>query len=332
MNILVLGGTRFVGRYIVEAALAKGHTLTLFHRGKSGEDLFPEVERILGDRDGGLAALGDRTWDAVIDTCGYHPRVVGQSVEALNGRVGTYLFISTVSVYSDKNPTGIPIKEDGEVITFEAAPESEDITGETYGGFKVLCEDVIDTDFQGRVIHVRPGLIVGPHDVTDRFTYWVDRFQGAGDVLVPSPLTSKIQLIDGRDLAALTIKLLESDASGAFNAAAPAQAIPFEEAVTMVMANTVGRATRVDVDEAWLLKQGLKPWSDLPLWMPSSGEGLGEFDVSKSIAHGLTPRPLAETVRDLDVWHASRPQPIEMKAGMSREREQELLAAWRARG
>ncbi len=323
MDILVLGGTRFVGRHIVEAALARGHRLTLFHRGKSGDDLFPEVERILGDRDGGLAALGERRWDAVFDTCGYHPRVVRQSVERLTGRAEAYLFISTVSVYADGNPRDKPISEDGKLIRFDAMPESEEITNETYGGFKVLCEEAV-AEFSGRITVVRPGLVIGPHDTSDRFTYWVDRFLRKGPVLVPSPLTGKIQLVDARDLAAFCVHLLENQIEGIFNADAPAEAITYQEMLHVTQMNTDGDAEPVTVSEAWLEEQGVRPWADLPLWIPDGEDAMHEYGISRALANGFEPRSLASSVRDIAVWHAAR-MPVELKTGLSRERELELV-------
>lgn len=324
MKLLILGGTRFVGRHIVDAALAHGHEVTLFHRGQSNPDLFPNVEAIHGDRDGGLDALGDRTWDAVIDTCGYHPRIVKQSAEYLRDKVKTYCFISTISVYTEGQ--GKASFEDAELIRFEKAPESEEITGETYGGFKVLCEDEVNAACPGTALIVRPGLVIGPWDSTDRFTYWVDRFQRFDDVLVPDSKDQEVQFIDARDLAAFTIHLVETGATGAFNADGPEKRMTFSETVEICQREAGGSGQPVLVDESFLLEQEVKPWADLPLWVPSSPEGgLVMVEIEKGLAAGLTIRPLAETVRDLAAWNAERGAEV-LKAGMSRVRELELLA------
>ena len=182
MNLLILGGTVFLGRHLVEAALARGHAVTLFNRGQHNPDLFPEVERLRGDRDGDLQALEGRRWDAVVDTCGYVPRVVRASAEMLAPNVDHYTFISSISVYADTSKPGID--EQAPVGTLDD-PTTEEVTGESYGPLKALCEQAAEAAMPGRVLNIRPGLIVGPHDPTDRFTYWVRRVAEGGEVLAP---------------------------------------------------------------------------------------------------------------------------------------------------
>lgn len=326
MNILILGGTRFVGRHLTEAALRRGHRVTLFHRGQSNPDLFPEVERILGDRDGGLNALGDRKWDAVIDTCGYVPRVVRQSAECLSGHADTYLFISTISVYDTTTQTPL-FTEEGPLLRFAEPPESEEITGETYGAFKVECEEAIDAAFEGRKLHVRPGLIIGPWDTTDRFTYWVDRLRGPEPVLVPETAEGGIQIIDGRDLAEFCLHLLEGPHQGRFNAVSRSKALPFAQMVDTIQSALNAPTERVRVSAEFLAEQDVKPWADLPLWVPpNAGFGLPVVSADRALANGLSPRPLEETVRDLDAWDRQRERERDLNTGMSREREAELIA------
>src|SRR3954447_15621708 len=229
MNLLVLGGTSFVGRAMVEDALAAGHSVTLFSRGKTGSDLFPDVERRIGDRDSGdYASLADGAWDAVLDVSGYIPRHVAQAADALGDRIGRYLFISTGSVY-DRTQAGDGMTED----TARLAPErgTEEITGETYGPLKVACEDDVLSRFGDRATIVRPGIVAGPHDPTDRFTYWVRRAARGGRVALPGRPDQPVQVVDSRDLARLVVALLEQDRSGIYNAVGPADPVTLEELI-----------------------------------------------------------------------------------------------------
>ena len=215
MKILVLGGTIFVGRHLTEAALARGHEVTLFHRGRHGADLFPGVETLHGDRDGGLDVLKGRAWDAIIDTCGYVPRVVRQSADLLSGSAERYVFISSISAYRDFAALGIDESYPTGTMPDETV---EEVTGETYGPLKVLCERAVEEAFPGRALILRPGLIVGPHDKTGRFTYWPRRVAEGGDVLAPGRADKRMQFIDARDLAEWTIRLIERAMIGTFNA------------------------------------------------------------------------------------------------------------------
>lgn len=215
MKILVLGGTRFLGRHIVEAALAGGHDITLFNRGQNNPDLFPEVEKLRGNRDGDLSALQGRQWDAVIDTCGFVPRIVQASAALLADSVRHYTFISSISVYADFSKPAM--NENAPVGTMQ--DESiEEITAETYGPLKALCERTAEKAMPGRVLHIRPGYIVGPFDPTDRFTYWPRRVATGGEMLAPGRPDSQIQFVDVRDLANWIIRMVETNRTGVFNA------------------------------------------------------------------------------------------------------------------
>ncbi|HEU0335995.1 MAG TPA: NAD-dependent epimerase/dehydratase family protein [Gaiellaceae bacterium] len=315
MKLLVLGGTQFVGRACVEAALVAGHDVTLFHRGRTNPDLFPEVEHVLGDRDGGLAPLEGRTWDACLDVCGYVPRVVAQSVDLLGDAVGRYGFVSTISVYADFRE---PAVEDGRLAELDD-PTVEEITGGSYGGLKVLCEREVERQFGERALLVRPGFVVGAHDPTGRFTYWVHRAAAGGEMLVPASLAETLQFVDARDLADFTLGALEDGRSGAYNVTGP---VPQVTMVDVVAA--ADGATPVVVDDAFLARRELD-FRALPLWFhdPELRE-LMRTDVSRALDVGLTFRPLGETVRAI----LGDAEPVE-GVGLPAEHEAELLAAWR---
>src|SRR5512136_1410936 len=215
MNLLIIGGTRFVGRHLVEYALARGHTLTLFNRGQSNPDLFPRVEQLHGDRAADLSLLQDRSWDAVIDTCGYVPRIVRLSAQTLAGRTDRYVFISTVSVYAQDNPRGMDENAPLAALKDETI---EEITSETYGGLKALCEKAVEAVYPNRALIIRPGLIVGPYDPTDRFTYWPWRTAQGGEVLAPGNPDQPQQIIDARDMARWIVQMVEAKRTGVFNA------------------------------------------------------------------------------------------------------------------
>lgn len=322
MKILVLGGTQFLGRHLVAAALARGHAITLFNRGQSRPELFPDAERLRGDRDGDLGALAAGAWDAVVDTSGYVPRVVRASAELLAPRVGRYLFVSSISVYADVSRPGVD--EDAPVA--ELAHETEDHRSGAYGALKALCEDAVRGRYGGRATIVRPGLIVGPWDPTGRFTYWPVRIAEGGDVLAPEPRQAPVQVIDARDLAAFCLVLLEQDVVGTFNATG--------EPTTMerVLAACPGDARLVWAPADWLLEQGVREWMELPLWLASpeyAGHSL--IDVSRAVGAGLRFRPLSETIADTLAWARGGEAPADPPAGMKRDRERELLASLRAR-
>src|SRR5688500_14878734 len=341
MKLLVLGGTKFLGRHLVEIALAGGHEVTLFNRGQLNPELFPGVERLRGDRDGRLDALRGRGWDAAVDTSGYLPRVVRESAALLADAVGHYTFVSSISVYRDTRAPGV--NEDYAVgrISEEELQEAEALRqseltaapffGERYGPLKALCELAAEEAMPGRVLHVRAGLIVGPHDYTDRFTYWPRRVSEGGDVLAPGDPTRPVQFIDARDLAGWMLLSAGARLSGTFNATGPGRTLTFGGFLEECRAATGSDARFVWVDEKFLLEAGVAPWMEVPLWLPESDEinrHFQEVSVEKAVAAGLTFRPLAETVRVTLDWDLSRPADAPRRAGLAPAREREVLAAW----
>ncbi|MCW1966990.1 MAG: NAD-dependent epimerase/dehydratase family protein [Anaerolineae bacterium] len=339
MHILILGGTKFLGRHLVNAALARGHRLTLFHRGNTlantpnhdqNAALWAEVEHIHGNRDGGLAALAGRTWDAAIDTCGYVPRVVRQSALALAEVVQHYTFISSISVYADTSQPGT--REDAPAQTL-ADESNEVIDGNTYGGLKALCEREVLTALPDRALVLRPGLIVGPFDPSDRFTYWVRRVgQGGGatsPVLAPGRPERVVQFIDVRDLAEWNIRLVEARQTGVFNVTGPAQPVSFGKVLAACQRASANDAVIHWVDEATLAAHKVQPWSDLPLWLPESDPAYAGFmhiDCSAALAHGLTFRALDDTVAATLGWDRTRPQDVALRAGLGQGRETAILS------
>jgi 2'-hydroxyisoflavone reductase len=323
MRLLVLGGTQFLGRHIVEAALARGHEVTMFNRGQTRPELFAGVERLVGDRDGDLTALAGRTWDAVLDPSGYVPRLVRDTAELLEPSVGRYLFVSSISAYADPSQPGLT--EDGPLAQLEE--ETEEWRGPAYGALKVLCEHVVDEVYGHRATIVRPGLIVGPWDPTGRFTYWPVRIAEGGEVLAPEPRDSAVQVIDGRDLAEFCLKLVEDGAAGAFNATGPAEPLTLEAVLEECRRVSGSDTELVWLPPEWLQEREVAPWMELPLWLPGDEyAGFQRIDVSRAIAAGLRFRPLAETIADTLAWAHSGEAPIEPPAGLARDKERELLA------
>lgn len=335
MKILILGGTVFLGRALVDAALAGEHEVTLFNRGKSGPDLFPHVEQIRGDRDEDISGLSDRRWDAVIDTSGFLPQQVQRAIEALVDSVGLYAFISSISVYADTSQPGID--ESAPVAVMEnpdAVQSKEQITGENYGPLKALCEQVVERNMPGRALNIRPGLIVGPFDPTDRFSYWPSRVAQGGEVLAPGRPERVVQFIDVRDLAEWTVRMLEKQQAGVYNATGlvpPVSMGELLEACRMVS----GSDSRITwVPESFLLEQQVEPWMQVPLWVPESlpeYEGFFDVSVDRAVRAGLTFRPVEETVRATLKWLATRPAGYDWRAGLTREREAELLSLYHDR-
>ena len=326
MELLILGGTRFLGRHLVEAALGRGHRVTLFNRGLSGPGLFPEVERLVGDRHGDLSALRGRRWDAAIDTCGYVPRNVRASTSLLADAVDHYAFVSSISVYSEPIAPGA-----GEGAPVQELPDPlvEEITGETYGGLKVLCERAAEGAMPGRVLNVRPGLIVGPHDPTDRFTYWPRRISRGGEVLAPDSPELPVQFIDARDLAGWTIEMCEERRVGIYNATGPDYALTMGRLLEECETVSGGDAELIWVSEKLLGEQGVEPFTEMPLWVPREYAGLQAVDCGKAIEVGLSFRPVSDTIRDVLEWDLARPSGEEPGAGLRPQRERKLLRAWR---
>ncbi|MCP4547805.1 MAG: epimerase [bacterium] len=325
MKLLILGGTVFLGRQLVTDALAAGHDVTLFNRGKSNTDLFPEVERILGDRDGGLAALGDRHWDAVIDTCGYVPRITGDSARYLVDRVGHYTYISSISVYDLKGGEG---PDECTPVGTLSDPATEVIDGETYGPLKALCEQSIEEVLPGRTLVVRPGLIVGPYDPTDRFTYWPLRIYAGGDILAPADPAAPTQVIDVRDLSIWILKLVAERATGIFNATGPETMSTMGGLLAACPQSDDNPATLKWVEESFLIDSKVQPFSELPCWVPRRDEALVRADITAALERGLRFRPLADSARDTLNWRMETLEQRPLIAGLSRKRERELLALW----
>ena len=326
MELLILGGTRFLGRHLVEAALGRGHRVTLFNRGLSGPGLFPDVERLVGDRDGDLSALRGRRWAAAIDPCGYVPRLVRASASLLADAVDHYAFVSSISVYSKPLAPGAG---EGAPVQELPDPSVEEVTGETYGGLKVLCERAAEGAMPGRVLNVRPGLIVGPHDPTDRFTYWPRRISRGGEVLAPDSPELPVQFIDARDLAGWTIEMCEERRVGIYNATGPDYALTMGRLLEECGTVSGGDAELIWVSEKSLGERGVEPFTEMPLWVPREYAGLQTVDCGKAIEAGFSFRPVSDTIRDVLEWDRARPSEDEPGTGLRPQREWELLRAWR---
>jgi 2'-hydroxyisoflavone reductase len=325
MRMLILGGTQFLGRHVADAALERGHAVTLFNRGRTRPELYPDVEKLRGDRDGDLAPLSGRAFDAVVDTSGYVPRVVEATLAAL-GDVGHYTFVSSVSVYAS---LAEPAAEDAPTAPLEE--ETEEFRGPAYGPLKALCESVVRTRFPDAFIP-RPGLIVGPWDPTGRFTYWPERFLDPGPVLAPAPPSAAVQLIDARDLAAWIVDAAERGLGGTFNAVAPPTTR--HELIETCRVAAGSDAEVVWVDPEFLIEHDVGEWMELPLWLhdPEYASMLST-PVERALAAGLSIRPLVETVAATLEWLAagdtaqSDPRP----AGLDRGKERQVLEAWAER-
>ncbi|MFD1019280.1 SDR family oxidoreductase [Thalassobacillus hwangdonensis] len=328
MKVLILGGTVFVGRHIVEQALERGHEVTLFNRGKTNNDLFPEVEKLIGDRDDKLKSLEGRQWDVVIDTTGYVPRIVEQSAKLLKDHVKKYVFVSTISVYKDYKEKYL--SEDYPKGEWDAT--TEEVTGGTYGPMKFECERRLQEILSpGQLTVVRPGLIVGPNDPTDRFSYWVDRYNRGGEILVPDLQDQPIQVIDVRDLASWMIALAESGETGTYNATGYDESPSWNDFLESLKKASSSNVTEVKVDPEKLLKTDVRPFVDIPLWIPKSEQSPhGYFLVDNQSARkkGLKFRPLLETIEDTKAWLEETGREM-TKAGLDADQERELLRTLR---
>ncbi|MCX5795601.1 MAG: NAD-dependent epimerase/dehydratase family protein [Elusimicrobia bacterium] len=321
MRILVLGGTVFVGRHFVEAALARGHAVTLFNRGRHGPDLFPQAEKLRGDRDHDLSALRGRTFDAVFDPSGYRPEQVGSVVEALGAGIPHYTFVSSISAYR-RFPPGRPFDEDAPLAAGSAG----------YGALKARCEEALEAALPGRVAQVRPGLIVGPHDPTGRFTYWPRRLAQGGRVLAPGRPQRPIQFIDARDLAGWCVRLAEARRAGRFTAVGPESRLTMGELLAACAQAAGGDARLTWAADEELAAAGVEPWSEMPLWIPEADPvhgGMLLADNRRALASGLTLRPVGETIRATLEWEAADGGPQSDAPNrvtpISREREAAVL-------
>ncbi|ALN56447.1 NAD dependent epimerase/dehydratase family protein [Lysobacter enzymogenes] len=336
LKLLVLGGTGFLGPHFVEAARKRGHTLTLFNRGKTNPDKFSgedyrDIEQLHGDRKTDLSALaGERKWDAVLDTSAYIPADVTRSAKLLAPKVRQYLLVSTISVYAKND---VPSEETSPLAVL-SDPNVTEVTGETYGGLKALCEKAAEAELPGRTTVVRPGLIVGPGDNSDRFTYWPARADRGGEVLAPGSAEDPTQFIDVRDLAAFLLACIERGHVGIYNADAEPGALTMGALLRESQKAAGKKSTLTWAPADFLEAQKVAPWSDMPVWIPARGEyaGFGRTSVRKARAAGLSYRPLRDTVRDTLAWWRKLPEErrAKPKAGLSAQRESEVLAAWHA--
>src|SRR6059058_1993595 len=335
MRILILGGTGFTGSYQVRYALSRGHKVTTFNRGKTHPGESPdEVEQLIGDRNGQLDALKNRQWDVVIDNPTTLPAWVRDVAQILKANVERYVFIATISVYGEVKQG---VDESAPVAKYEGPdPYKETLEAmkaggfKTYGPLKALSEKETEKWFPGKALIIRPGLIVGPHDETDRFTYWPVRVDRGGEVLAPGNPNDPVQFIDARDLAEWTIRMAENHETGIYNATGPAKLLGIGGMLDGIKGAEKSNATFTWVNEEFLAQQKVEPWSDMPVWT-GKDSGLARTNISRALAKGLTFRPLADTARDTLAWFKSLPQDRQSKlrAGLTPEREAEVLAAWK---
>ena len=343
LRILVLGGTQFLGPEVVQAALARGHTVTLFNRGRTRAELFPELEKLRGDRDpkkgDGLKALEGREWDVCIDDCGYYPRMVKASAELLAPKIKQYIFVSSISAFKEGAP---PESDESAPVATLEDPTVENMGAQfqNYGGLKALCEQAAEAAMPGRVANVRPGFIVGPGDVTGRFSYWPLRAREGGEMLGPGSASDPVQWIDVRDLAEFLVHLAEQNTNGVFIATGPKKPGTIGEIIDASIATakaTAPAGKTVDTTVTWvptefLMANQVSPGGDLPIWIPPEGEyaGFHRWNVGKAVAAGLSFRPLDATIRGIYTWYdALTPeQQKKYRAGLSRDRETEVLKAW----
>jgi 2'-hydroxyisoflavone reductase len=315
MRVLVLGGTRFLGRALVDATLEQGHEPTLLNRGQTAPELFPEVEKLRGDRSTDLSALEGREWDAVLDVAAYMPDDVRRAVEALQGNVGRYVFVSSISAYADQS---VPPVEDAAVAQLQPGQESDE-DPELYGARKAACERIVEEAFGDAALVVRPGLIVGPYDPTGRFTYWPHRVARGGKVLAPGSPDDQVQFIDVRDLAAWMVQATANGVGGTFNATG--EQMLFGDLLDECRAVAGSDAAFTWVDSERLLAEEVGPWMELPLWLPlAEYAGIQQASVERARAKGLTYRPIADTIRGT----LDQAQVVD-GVGLTPDRERELL-------
>ena len=327
MNVLVIGGTSFLGPHLVDALIGRGHRVTTFNRGRNPSPPHPQIERVVGDRALDMGRLAGRRFDAVIDTCGYFPRVVGLTLDVLASEVDSYAFVSTISVYGESLDE--PRDETCPVAT-AADPTLEEITAQSYGPLKALCESTVRTRMDGRAFVIRPGLIVGPLDPTDRFTYWPHRAALGGEMLVPGERDHNISFIDARDLASFIVGGVERRLTGTFNASGDTAATKMGDLIDACVRAAGDVATPTWVDEAFVKANEIEPWSELPAWIPAGEDSLMWASSARAVREGLTYRPLDETVRATLDFTRAKGLDRKLKSGLSSERESDLLRRWHA--
>ncbi len=335
MKILIIGGTIFLGRHLVEVAQERGHEVTMFNRGWHNADAYPQVEKLRGNRASDLSALEGKSWDAVIDTCGYVPNVVRKSAEFLRDAVEHYTFVSSCSVYGNFDPNGSDETSPVAEITKEQIEEAEQLDtgeratavnyGEAYGGLKFLCERAAEEAMPNRVLNVRAGLIVGAYDSVERFTYWIKRVAQGGQVLAPGKPARRVRLIDARDMSEWIIEMAENRRAGTYNATGAEDGLTFGEMLDEIRRVSGSDAEFVWASEEFLEKNNVEAWSEMPLWLEEQYNGIFEVKNDKAIADNLKFRPLAETIKDVLNDVAAHPLDKKLRAGMETEREKELL-------
>lgn len=323
MTILLIGGYRFLGRAIVDAAVARGHEITAFNRGVTWPSELPNVELIVGDRSSDVGKLAGRTWDVAIDTSGYRPRAVAAAVDALAERVSHYTFVSSISVYPWPVRSGL--REDGDVAELPVGEDPNGTSSQTYGERKVLCEREVTRAFGDRALLLRPGMIVGPFDETVRFTFWLGRASRGGRMLVPGEPTRRLQFIDVADLASFAVALAERRTAGALNVAGPLEHLMWETFIAACRQGTNATGEPVWVDDATLAREGFSPGAVLPWWVPANENGIFEIDITQARSLGLRCRPLAETVARTWQWLQALPADARPH-GLDGEHESRLLA------
>jgi 2'-hydroxyisoflavone reductase len=332
VRVLVLGGTVFLGRHVVDAALGRGHQVTLFNRGRSNPDLFPEAELLVGDREGDLSALEGHSFDAVVDLSGFLPRQVRSVIERLGSEIPHYSFISSISVY----PMGQLDKSENAPVVELEDPASEDVDSH-YGGLKALCEQEADALLPGRVLNVRSGLIAGPNDPTNRFTYWPVRAARGGEILAPGDPDLPVQFVDVRDEAAWILEMGERGSTGTFNVTGPATPLTMGALLDLCLSEAPEGSSLCWVSEEYLREQRVAPWTELPLWVPAELAGIHAAPIGHALSAGLRHRPVRETIAETREWalRAGRTAPqvdaggrLRTPAGMPAQREAELLRLW----
>lgn len=338
MKVLIIGGTRFLGKALVAEAMKRGHEITLFNRG-TNKEIFPEVEHLIGDRDSDLSLLKNRKWDVAIDTCGFAPHQIKKAAAVLGDNIEYYTYISSISVYKDWIPHNITedyLLQSMPKDKLKAVEEGSISHYEYYGALKVLCEAEAEKHWPGRVLHIRAGLLVGPFDYTDRLPYWVQRIEQGGKVMVPGHPDRPVQLIDIKDLATWVFNMAEIRKAGTFNVTGPDYELTMAELLNTCKAVTNSDAEFVWADEQFVLEHKIQPWTEMPLWIPEHfpleeekepWKGSFRISIEKAVAAGLSFRPLEDTIHDVYRWEMDRQDTVR-KVGISRDKEQELLKTW----
>ncbi len=341
LRLLFLGGTGFTGPHQVRYALSRGHKVTVFNRGKTHPGELPkEAEQLIGDRNGQLDALKGRTWDVAIDIPTSIPVWVRDAAQVLKGNVDRYVFISTISVYSDNSKPGMD--ETGPLAKYEGADAMKETQAtlkasdyRLYGPLKALSEAEAEKWFPGKALIIRPGLIVGPGDESDRFTYWPVRLARGGEILAPGDPTDPVQFIEARDLAEWTIRMVEQGTTGVFNATGPKSTLTMAQMLAGIQQVTKADARLTWADAEFLAAQKVSAWSDMPVWVPPKGDsaGFSKISIAKALSKGLTFRSVPDTTQATLDWFKKQPaeRQAKLRAGFKPEREVEVLAAWRGK-